>query len=341
MATLQRKQFKILTIYGWIRSFSNQYTIQIPIDIIKTVQFFYVIFDELTPPKSPTIEERLLLIAGSIWYSTRCDHGEKGMVEYDIKSEKIMPPVSYPFNIRPANHACCSYNDKIYIINGWNREIIEFDPKTQTFAIKKAIPDLGSSVSCIVIDDNCHIFNGDNNDKHLVYSVTKNILKRMEDTTATSKLKAVCVLEYQRRIIKFGGRDEDGDAVGKFWISSEIEGNEFCDIVDIKWTLHEEYEFKNGIFNCGYILVHGCIVVFGGSSATNDFSDEICVLDLRRDVGWVKTKHIRCPMKSQYRAVLDDDGDVHLITRVNKWPNWKESEIKHYCIGIKQVFGDI
>ena len=80
--------------------------------------------------------------------------------------------------------------------------------------------------------------------------------------------------------------------------------------------------------------------IFDDNSASGTRNlNEIYVLDLNCNDGWEEMKHIQCPINSNYLAVLTPDNFIHLVTEINVWPNWKESQIKHYTIHVSAILG--
>ena len=74
----------------------------------------------------------------------------------------------------------------------------------------------------------------------------------------------------------------------------------------------------------------------GGYTSKNGSSDKIFILDLHSNVGWVEVTHLRCPLASNYVAVLTEDDDVHIMTNVNT-----SDEPKHYAVSISTILGVI
>ena len=71
-----------------------------------------------------------------------------------------------------------------------------------------------------------------------------------------------------------------------------------------------------------------------------DFLDDIYVLDLENeDAGWDKVEHVKCPIPSQYLATLTRNNYVHLLTQVNKWPDWQSGIKAHFSIPISTLLG--
>ena len=294
-------------------------------------------WNSVPAPQTQWIHEKLVTIQNSIWYSTSYYYGAKGMVEFDCKTNKIVRKIQYPNGIYPHDHSCCSHGNNIYIIDGTNGKIILFNTTTHRFTTKLERTALGAGVSTVIIGDNIHIFNGSDNTKHLIYSIQNNTIQSINDTTTFTKLTSVCLLEYEGKIIKFGGHDFGKEkCVDSFYMSSSVKN-----INDIKVYIQPQYKLPRPLFYCGAVIFDHYLIIFGGAVAAGKYSDAIYVLDLDGNKGWIKLQHIKCPLESQYRAILDNDNNIHLITRLNKWPNWESSIIKHYVIPIQQVLGDM
>ena len=293
---------------------------------------------ELLAHQTPAIQPKIIRIGDSLWYSTSYKRAEQGMVEYNYKTDKVINIAKYPENIKPGAHWCCKHGNKIYIIDGKNNhEIILFDPSKHSFKKLIDIPDLGAAPSCVVINDDIHIIGGKKNDnKYIIYSIKQNTIKMLNDTKK-SNVYAMISLKYQDKIIKFGGMDcSIKQPVDKLYSTSIIQENN-----NVVWSLQKQYELKCGINCCGYILFEHHIIIFGGAQKSGNYQDAIYVLDLRRDIGWIELQHIRCPLRSSYRAVLDGDYNVHLFTQVNQWPEWEDSVVKHFAIGIREIIPDV
>ena len=93
------------------------------------------------------------------------------------------------------------------------------------------------------------------------------------------------------------------------------------------------------VHSCGHILYKHYLIIFGGSAAAQKYQDSIFILDLRSDGGWKKLEHIKCPIAGNYLATIRGNGDVHLFTLINKWPNWKDTECGHYSLPISELLG--
>ena len=155
-------------------------------------------------------------------------------------------------------------------------------------------------------------------------------------------------------LFKFGGFDEhETVCTDSFYIGTLVkeEPSE-----PIHWELAPQYTLKYPMIDFGYVQSGPWIITFGGKfkreessdeenasdneeswKASNleeweflcDHLDEIFVLDLRENSGWVESA-IKCPEKSGYHAVLDDAQRVHLFARENK-------ANKQYCIELEHL----
>ena len=295
---------------------------------------------QLLSHQTPAIQPNILRINESLWYSTSYEHGEKGMVQYDYKTNKILNIVKYPQNITPRAHSCCLHQNKIYIIDScMTQSIILFNPSDHSFMKKIKIPNLGAAPSSVVANDEIHIIGGNKSGPtYIVYSIKDNTIKQLKDQTV-NKVGAIISLKYQDKIIKFGGIDCNQpilEYLGTFHTTSDKQEND-----SVKWTLQEQYKFKRGIAGCGCIFYDNHIVIFGGNEGDSEYFDSIHALDLKSDAGWIELQHMKCPLASSYRAVLDGDDNVHLFTQINQWPNWEVSQIRHFSIGIRDILPDI
>eukprot|EP01083_Nonionella_stella_P162729 534447_1 len=98
---------------------------------------------ELKAAKTVDIQPQLIQVEDCIWWSTDYDSGERGMVQYDIQSDKIILVVKYPNNINPMGHSCCKYKNEIYIVDGNNGQIIAFNTQNNQFKIKTKTEKIG------------------------------------------------------------------------------------------------------------------------------------------------------------------------------------------------------
>ena len=63
------------------------------------------------------LKEKPIIIGNDcIWLSANDNQkSEKGMIQYNPKTDKIEHIIKYPSNIKPSRHCCSEYNRKIYI----------------------------------------------------------------------------------------------------------------------------------------------------------------------------------------------------------------------------------
>eukprot|EP01083_Nonionella_stella_P091471 255752_1 len=88
---------------------------------------------ELKAGKTRNIRPQPIQMDDCIWWSTNYDKGERGMVQYDLQSDKIISVVKYTNNIKPEGHSCCKYKNEIYIVDGRNGQIISFNTQKKKY----------------------------------------------------------------------------------------------------------------------------------------------------------------------------------------------------------------
>ncbi len=100
---------------------------------------------------------------------------------------------------------------------------------------------------------------------------------------------------------------------------------------NIKWKSNKNWKLINGLDSCGYILYKHYIITFGGQITSDKRTDVIYILNMKdnNNLGWTELKHIKCPIASQYCAILDSHNNVRLFTKYNE-----EYVIKLYSSGI-------
>eukprot|EP01084_Bolivina_argentea_P036736 67927_1 len=254
-----------------------------------------------------SINYNLINIGDSIWYSTNCNKGQKGMVEYCIKTDSIVSKVKYPDKTYLLDHSICEYNGNMYIIDGRTRKanIMLFSPSTKTFQTMNVnMPKIGTGLLCVVMHGDIHMF-GDS--KHLIYSIANNTIQSLNDPTKslTADSSNGCngaVLKYENRIIRFGGNHSAYIAVDTFFMSSPIKPNQYD---NISWEMKPQYKLKKPLYRFGYVIYKHYIITIGGSDyGKGGCVDTIYVLDLKSNVGWVEVKNVKYPVKNFLLAVL-------------------------------------
>jgi len=259
------------------------------------------------------------------------------MIEYNPTLDKITKICTYPSNLKPAGHAVCEYDKTIYIIDGYNGEIISFNPSLNTFHKNIDIPVIGSFPNAITIFNKIHIFNGSRNTKHyLIYDPVKN--KIINHKINTDKIYLVSTLKYKNQIIQIGGLNQvTNKRMDTFSMSLEIKDNEVENV--IKFNTKQQWKLPIPLCGFGHVLFKNFILIFGGI-ADRKYLDTIYLLDLKKsNQGWTVLKHTKCPLKSEYLAVLAAGDNIHLFATLNKYPNWKESERGHYSLPISRILG--
>ena len=138
---------------------------------------------------------------------------------------------------------------------------------------------------------------------------------------------------YNFELFKFGGLDlHDGQCVDSFFIGKLKNGNPS---EPIQWQSAPEYKLKHPMRAFGYIQHGPFILTFGGISdgdsraGANRHTDDIYILDLRKDCGWVLSS-VKCPQKARFHAVLDKKQRIHLHERIYGNQN-------HYCISLDEI----
>ena len=281
---------------------------------------------EHTSPETDLIQDKVVLIeeTQSLWYSTHSGQGENGMVEYDYNNNELKQIVKYPKNIYLKGHCCCTFDNKIYIIDSKVGKIYLFNPSTKQFKKLINIDKLGPLASCEGINNEIHIIGGTWNKKHFIYSINNNTIHTINNTINKTKIFCISMLKYQDKLIQFGGYDNDNDEyLDRFCSYSIMQQN--------KWTLKPQFKLKQPLLDCGCIIYKNYILTFGGQTVNGECIDKIYLLHLKNNNGWIEIKEFQCPIKSCYRAVLDTNGHAHLFTYVNKE--------MHYSIDIKPILG--
>ena len=232
--------------------------------------------------------------------------------------------------------------------------------------------EFGCYSSCVAIGDYIHIFHGNGTGNDVVYSLTdksSRIIKDKHVAKTGQTLYEIPVIKtndcyqstnkllisgfarnqngrhiplvivnliskfYKFELFKFGGLDlHDGQCVDSFYIGSLENGDPSK---PIQWRLVSQYKLNHPLGAFGYIQYGPFIVTFGGVSddeSSNCRTDDIYILDLRRDCGWIRSP-IKCPQKAKYHAVLDSKQRIHLQERT--YFSWGHGN--HYCINLNDI----
>ena len=312
-------------------------------------------------PETCNIQNKLVCIDDSIWYSTLYNHGEKGMVEYDLKiAGGRKEIVKYTDDIVHLQyHSVCKFQNLIYIVDGLKGGgIIEFNPATHKFTKKLVkMEEIGANPSLLISGDYIHIYNGNRNDKEiaLIYDPINDKIETIKDEFAAEEISDGYSVKYKDRLIRFGGYNGcERKDIDDFWFTAEIDivygfvhvnaANEvpldivklihefFCDPQQHIWTRFDNFKMIKPLKRCGYILYEDFILTFGGYVGRGEWIDNIYILDIRdKDKGWIEID-AKCPEKSEYRAVLTENNDVHLFGA---------SQECHYSIHLSKILPNL
>ena len=286
------------------------------------------------------IEKDIMWISDS--HTSLYKKSRNGMIQYNYRIDKIMKIIEYPEYVEPWDHSCTlSQDGMIYIVEGQDKVIVSFNPKLNTFGKGKSLPeDLGSYLNSFSIFGRIHIFNGSENLSHyIIYDPKKN--KLIDHKVDAHKIAGAATLLYNDRVMVIGGYDwNTEECMDEVLMSSIITENQVYDIpkfeIKPKWTL------PIPLCSFGHIIYQDYVVIFGGLTTGKVFIDSIYLLHLNNArQGWRKLSHIKCPMASQYMAVLthDEDVNVHLFATKNLLGNWKESKTGNYTMPLKTIIG--
>ena len=342
MATVQPI---IWEIEGYIRGVSRQIHPQIiPTTINQIVALFYGhLWRTYDHKPGDQLRNSLIYLDNSIWCSTvhksSKSNSKNGIVQFDCNSNQVTNIIEYPETLIPKGHTCCQYNDKIYLIDGVNGKITEFDPLLKTFITKIDIPKIHGFPSAIQIFDKVHImFGRDNASKYFIYDPIKNTLAEFESDTK-EKIASCSILKYKNHIIRFGGHSYEPELkqnpyLDTCMITSKIEPH---DDNAPQWTTKNEWNLPQCINQFGVILYGHYVLIFGGGlyvDRKRTYQDSVYLLDLTLNDGWKLLNHIKCPMKSWYLATMTGDNQVHLIARQNA-----KKDTGHYSLPISTILG--
>ena len=150
-------------------------------------------------------------------------------------------------------------------------------------------------------------------------------------------MDCIRAINYEQQIIIFGGYDNDKEIViDTVKISSKIISDNHK---KPKWINKPQWKLPTCMMSFGYVLYKHYVITFGGDTFDEKYMDSIYFLNLQRGDAWKQLKHIKCPLKSGFNAILTSDNKIHLFANINKWPNWKDSSKGHFSISIKDLMG--
>jgi len=252
------------------------------------------------------------------------------MVEYDCVDDTVKKVVRYPPDFKPRCHSLCRFQaDSIVIVDGVNGVVVIFKCSTKKFS--KAIPfkKVGGSCSVVAVEDNIHIFNGLRNEAkdYFVISMKDRSVKRFRNNDGSNAMTAVSVVKQSdTEFYKFGGYSMSSlNCSTDFFVGSLTDGNA---AKPLSWTKKPAFALREPVSGFGCVLSGPSIFIFGGSTA-GCVLDDISMLNVNEQTGWIKTP-AKCPAASSFAAALDDQQKVHLFS-------YNAVEKMHYVVAANDV----
>lgn len=276
----------------------------------------------------------------------RCE--QRKIVEYCLTTQQIKD-IEYPKDVidMPVSICCCLFNNKIYIFhhlfndNNHYLYIVQFDPFTYKFQQKlknkKKLTDIGFDQKCVVVYDTIHLMGHTFKDRniHIIYRPNQDdqnedndndkkqeTIKCFKNDTINSfckkdensidRLDSFGIINYKNRLYRIGGYNCDTNkSIDTFAVSNIIKQDEY---ENIKWTIKDEQKLPKKLHGFGYILYKNVIVIFGGKEKGGVYSDTIYALNIDKDDGqWEEIKDIKCPLHSEYLAILTHSNNDELL----------------------------
>lgn len=236
----------------------------------------------------------------------------------------------------------CRYGECLILIDGTHRVILSFNILTKQFSDQwpVKIPKFGSGCNALVIGNTLHIMNGLSNqqNKYTIISMTNYKVKTFLNAMSphTIGYVASCHLtkqSNQEMFYLFGGLDlsmQSNQRISSFYSGSKPSKPDS----PIIWKQSHHYALPLGLDGFGSIHYGSFILIFGGTTNHHQNSDDIYISDLKqKETGWIRSK-LKCPLKSDYVAVLDQQMNVHLFTRLRE-------KADHFCIALCQLLPDL
>lgn len=293
------------------------------------------------PPKTTYIRPKLMNIYGSIWYCTRDNKGEKGIVEFDTNTNTIVNIISYSSNLLPLKEfSCCHKQYIIYIIDGLCGKLIIFDTKSRQFTESIKIPKCGGKTNSLIFHEKVHIFGGNGCNYHLIFDPSNKQIKISTDEHLLAGMYNENILVYSNQIIRFAGYDSKSKTrFSRFMVCDELKANDI-DNNQYLWIDKPNYKLNQQVSGCGCILYCDHLIRFGGKTWRGSYTNTIHILNLNNNTTsptnnqW-RQLDVQCPQKSCYHAVLLTECEtIHLI-RLSA-----DDKPKHFSIEISKLLGD-
>eukprot|EP01084_Bolivina_argentea_P063277 115588_1 len=268
-------------------------------------------WNNLPIPGSCLFQPKLMMIDNFIWIATNYDDAEGGLIKYCPKSN-TMKIIKYPQSLRPKWHSATQYGSSIYIVNGVDGYIMEYNTITQTFTINMQTQVIGKHTQCVAYNGYLYIFGGRKNAyySYLIYCIKDcKLFAVMDPIIPHRKAANRCCILFRNRLMVFGGFDiKTADRFDTFYESSCLDDNP----INIQWKINSTFKLKKGLNCFGCIVSDPYIVIFGGNTGQQRV-DSISVLNVDNNVGWIELKHIKCPKALRCRAIMDSEYNIHLF----------------------------
>lgn len=257
-------------------------------------------FSELHPSKTKYPQNDLIYDENKniIYISTMSNDEERGIVEYDVKNDKIKKVHKYPNGLVAVGHSMTRYGNKLLLVDGYSTKAIwSFDMNTKTFEKVTKLNEIGHGCSCLVHDDLLHIIGGSKNDKHIVFNINTKSMQSEKDESAKGMTAEFGLVLYKKKLFKMGGYDLSNKRfVSSVFRSSPLDEtkNGLC----LKWTEVPSFKLPTILRSFGYVQYKQWVIIFGGQEGKNQFRDEIYYLDLEKSDGW-QLCSVKCPLLSE------------------------------------------
>ena len=300
---------------------------------------------QLQSPCTSHIAPSVIQMGTSLWYSTDCDAGSCGMVEYDIETNSIKSVVKYRGGCEPKGHCICKLGRDILIIDGVKGQIFAFRPKNKKFIRKCAMPPTGNLASCVALHGDVHIFNGYTNETgaHLIYCGATNKVRALKDHRAGRGYIHESVTAWNGHILRFGGCNaRTKEALCDFWMSPKLRADATPSptLRGYKWTKKKSCVLPYGFIACGHVVWRQWLLLFGGQFGPAQFSNDVYVLNLAQigkgGARWTKLHHLECPFRSRFHAVLHRQ-QLHLFQILSLNDEWRG----HYTLSVPEILGGL
>ena len=244
-----------------------------------------------------------------------------GIIEYDInkKSHKLLASYNriqyYP---RWNAMTFSRIRNILFSVGGVNVKkgnkdyniIATFNLKSSKVSTIPLNVIIGSNPKIILTnnDEHLHILGGEESGKHMLFNLTTNKLKTIEDFSNKNPSiseQGVLFNKTKNQLYMFGGINskKTSQMYRDFWI---------CDIGNNhRWKQNASLMLPLHLRAFGSVLYDDRVIIVFGGEGKSGYQDSIRYLDLN-GFTWKKSK-LKLPQSGKYHAVLMDSGDVHIL----------------------------